>query len=50
MGAAEYVADELCEALQALDHQATIHEKPVFDDIPRQDVYWLVCKIGRAHV
>ncbi|NQZ06436.1 MAG: FMN-binding protein MioC [Algicola sp.] len=43
MGAAEYVADELAEALQALGHQAVVHEHPQYDKIPQQDVYWLIC-------
>jgi MioC protein len=43
MGASEYVADELAEALQTLGHEASVHEQPQYDKIPQQDVYWLIC-------
>ena len=43
MGASEYVADELAETLQTLGHEATVHEQPLYDKIPQQGVYWLIC-------
>lgn len=43
MGAAEYIADELAEALQAKGFEAVMHEHPQYDAIPQQDVYWLIC-------
>jgi MioC protein len=43
MGAAEYIADEIAEALQNKGYEATVHEQPNIEEIPLQGVYWLIC-------
>ncbi len=43
MGSAEYVAEQLAEALEQQGIQVQLHEHPVFDDIDQQDTIWLMC-------
>lgn len=43
MGSAEYVAEQLAEALEQQGIQVQLHEQPVFDDIDQQDTIWLLC-------
>ncbi len=43
MGSAEYVAEQLAEALEQQGIQVQLHEQPVFDDIDQQDTIWLMC-------
>jgi|TARA_B100000700_G_C15006329_1_gene838698 MioC protein len=43
MGSAEYVAEQLAEALEQQGIQVKLHEQPVFDDIDQQDTIWLLC-------
>lgn len=43
MGSAEYVAEQLAEALEQQGVQVQLHEQPVFDDIDQLDTIWLLC-------
>jgi len=43
MGSAEYVAEQLAEALEQQGIQVQLHEQPKFDDIDQQDTIWLLC-------
>ncbi|MAB62253.1 MAG: FMN-binding protein MioC [Pseudoalteromonas sp.] len=43
MGSAEYVAEQLAEALEQQGIQVQLHEQPVFDDIDQEDTIWLLC-------
>ena len=43
MGSAEYVAEQLAEALEQQGIKLAPHEQPVFDDIDQQDTIWLLC-------
>ena len=43
MGSAEYVAEQLAEALEQQGIQVQLHEQPVFDDNDQQDTIWLLC-------
>ena len=43
MGSAEYVAEQLAEALEQQGVLVQLHEQPEFDDIAQQDTIGLLC-------
>ncbi len=42
LGGAEYVGDHLSDLLQEQSHKTTIHNQPVFSDIPAQGTWIIV--------
>ena len=43
MGSAEYVAEQLSDALNNLGITTQLHDQPKFNDIDPQDTIWLIC-------
>lgn len=43
LGGTEYVAEACEETLNTLNHQATVHLQPKFEQIPTKNQTWLIC-------
>ncbi|MBB1403410.1 MULTISPECIES: FMN-binding protein MioC [unclassified Pseudoalteromonas] len=43
MGSAEYVAEQLSDALNNLGIATQLHDQPEFSDIDQQNTIWLIC-------
>lgn len=43
MGSAEYVAEQLSDALNNQGINSQLHDKPEFNEIDQQNTIWLVC-------
>lgn len=43
LGGTEYVAEACEETLLALNHEATLHLQPKFEQINHKDQIWLIC-------
>ncbi len=43
MGSAEYVAEQLSDALNNLGITTQLHDQPEFSDIDQQNTIWLIC-------